>query len=168
MTTHNDLAAAVRELGALPMPAGVEPQPRRIDAVDVPLAQVSAMAILLQAEQRTHSPSDLLAYRLDEWLVTHPDAAKAEPVPGWDHHIAQLVKLNELHRQAAVFNAAHPVGTPVTAYPGARPEDDPKCERIHTRVRSKATVTAGAAVVMVDGYERIALSHIDIRPGGAS
>ncbi|MET7923149.1 hypothetical protein ABZT43_03970 [Streptomyces sp. NPDC005349] len=59
--------------------------PRRIDAVDVPLAELSAMAILRQAEQRTHSPSDLLAYRLDEYLVTHPGAAvsTAADYPTW-------------------------------------------------------------------------------------
>ncbi|MFD7185544.1 hypothetical protein ACFV90_36980 [Streptomyces sp. NPDC059904] len=59
--------------------------PRRIDAVDVRAEQVSAMAILLQAEQRTHSPSDLLAYRIDEYLVTHPDApvSTAADYPTW-------------------------------------------------------------------------------------
>lgn len=65
---------------------------------------------------------------------------------------------------AAEFNAAHPVGTPVVAYPGARPEDCPNDERLVTRTRSKAEVLGGHTdVVWVDGHDScIALSHVDV------
>lgn len=59
------------------------------------------------------------------------------------------------------WNTRYPIGTPVTAYPSARPEDDPNPERLTTRTRSEAFVFAGTAVVTVDGYERIALTHVD-------
>ncbi|WP_202516883.1 hypothetical protein [Streptomyces sp. SID685] len=72
--------------------------------------------------------------------------------------------------QAAVdaWNAAHPVGTPVTAYPGIRPEDSwspEKVTRIVTTTRSKATVLGGhTAVVWVHGHSAcIALTHVDVR-----
>jgi hypothetical protein len=141
-----------------------------ITALDTPLAQVEPAAILLAAAARTHSPSDALAYRLDGWLVTHPDAVKTEAPAGWDHHIAQLAKLNELHRRVAEFNRLYPVGTAVTAYPSARPEDFPGDERIQTTTRSRATVLSGhTAVVWVNGHSAcIALTHIDIRTGVAS
>ncbi|HEY9408495.1 MAG TPA: hypothetical protein VIP77_02845 [Jiangellaceae bacterium] len=49
-----------------------------IAAVDVQLpvveAQITAVATLDAACVRTKSPSDQLAYRLDGYLVTHPDA----------------------------------------------------------------------------------------------
>ncbi|WP_263165458.1 hypothetical protein [Streptomyces sp. SCSIO ZS0520] len=47
---------------------------RPISDLDVPAAQVSALAILSDAAARSHSPSDRLAYALDAFLVTHPDA----------------------------------------------------------------------------------------------
>ncbi|MFJ3597941.1 hypothetical protein ACIPRU_15660 [Streptomyces sp. NPDC090126] len=66
------------------------------------------------------------------------------------------------------WNAQHPVGTPVYAYP----EDDPKCTRLVTRTRSKASVLGGhTAVVWVEGHSAcISLTHVDPRPetGGAS
>lgn len=69
--------------------------------------------------------------------------------------------------QAAVdaWNYAHPVGTPVVAYPGCRPEDCPNDERIVTSTRSKAQVLGGhTAVVWVHGHSAcITLSHIDVR-----
>jgi len=66
---------------------------------------------------------------------------------------------------ADAWNRAHPVGTPVTAYPGCRPEDVPSARRIETTTRSKATVLGGhTAVVWVHGHSScIALSHIDVR-----
>lgn len=66
------------------------------------------------------------------------------------------------------FNARYPVGTPVTAYPGCRPEDDANDERLVTRTRSKAEVLGGHTdVVWVDGHSAcIALSHIDPVEGG--
>jgi hypothetical protein len=59
-----------------------------IAALDMALAQVEANARVLTlhaAEARTHSVSDALAYRLDEWLVTHPDApvSTGADYPNW-------------------------------------------------------------------------------------
>ncbi|WP_442803603.1 hypothetical protein OG411_29730 [Streptomyces pseudogriseolus] len=64
---------------------------------------------------------------------------------------------------AEQFNARYPVGTPVLAYPGCRPEDDRNATRLVTRTRSKATVLGGHTdVVWVDGHSAcIALSHVD-------
>lgn len=66
-------------------------------------------------------------------------------------------------RQVDAFNARYPVGTPVLAYPGFRPEDDRNATRLVTRTRSVATVLSGhTAVVWVDGHSAcIALTHID-------
>lgn len=66
---------------------------------------------------------------------------------------------------AEQFNARYPVGTPVIAYPGARPEDDPNGERLVTRTRSRAEVLGGHTdVVWVDGHSAcIALTHVDVR-----
>ncbi|MFD5975521.1 hypothetical protein [Streptomyces bacillaris] len=70
------------------------------------------------------------------------------------------------------WNATHPVGTPVVAYPGFRPEDDSKCTRLVTRTRSAASVLGGhTAVVWVEGHSAcISLTHVDPRleTGGAS
>ncbi|MFF4489488.1 hypothetical protein ACFY0F_23815 [Streptomyces sp. NPDC001544] len=67
--------------------------------------------------------------------------------------------------EADAWNLAHPVGTPVIAYPGGRPEDFPNDRRIVTSTRSKATVLGGhTAVVWVHGHRAcIALSHVDVR-----
>lgn len=67
-------------------------------------------------------------------------------------------------RTVAVFNARHPIGTPVIAYPGARPEDIPSATRLITRTRSHAQVLGGHTdVVWVDGHEAcIALTHVDV------
>ncbi|WP_306317311.1 MULTISPECIES: hypothetical protein [unclassified Streptomyces] len=56
-----------------------------IAALDVPLARVETAAILLEAAARTNSPSDRIAYRLDGWLVTHPDApiSTEADYPNW-------------------------------------------------------------------------------------
>ncbi|MEU1663651.1 hypothetical protein ABZ547_08545 [Streptomyces sparsogenes] len=64
------------------------------------------------------------------------------------------------------FNARYPVGTPVMAYPGARPENDRNATRLVTRTRSRATVLGGHTdVVWVDGHSAcIALTHIDPFP----
>lgn len=65
---------------------------------------------------------------------------------------------------AETFNARYPVGTPVLAYPGARPEDFPKARRLVTRTRSRASVLSGHTdVVWVDDHSScIALSHVDV------
>ncbi|MGZ0231177.1 hypothetical protein [Streptomyces sp. CPS1] len=67
--------------------------------------------------------------------------------------------------EADAWNLAHPVGTPVVAYPGFRPEDDRTATRIVTTTRSKATVLGGhTAVVWVHGHGAcIALTHVDVR-----
>ncbi|MFF5773892.1 hypothetical protein ACFY8V_32655 [Streptomyces californicus] len=72
--------------------------------------------------------------------------------------------------EVALWNERHPVGTPVVAYPGCRPEDDPKCTRLTTRTRSAASVLGGhTAVVWVEGHSAcIALTHIDPRPEGGA
>ncbi|MEU0355703.1 hypothetical protein [Streptomyces cyaneofuscatus] len=74
--------------------------------------------------------------------------------------------------EADRWNALHPVGTPVFAYPGCRPEGDPKAERLTTRTRSAASALGGhTAVVWVEGHGAcISLTHVDPRPetGGAS
>jgi hypothetical protein len=59
-----------------------------IAALDTPLTQVEAdvrRLTLVAAEERTHSPSDLLAWRLDEYLVTGPDAPLSTEAdyPNW-------------------------------------------------------------------------------------
>ncbi|MFJ1667427.1 hypothetical protein ACIOK4_13765 [Streptomyces bottropensis] len=71
--------------------------------------------------------------------------------------------MSDLQLRAEEFNARYPVGTPVFAYPGARPADDPNDERLLTRTRSKASVLGGhTAVVWVDGHSAcINLTHID-------
>jgi hypothetical protein len=65
---------------------------------------------------------------------------------------------------AEQWNALYPVGTPVLAYPGARPEDFPNDRRLVTRTRSRASVLGGHTdVVWVDGHSAcIALTHIDV------
>lgn len=64
---------------------------------------------------------------------------------------------------AETFNSRYPVGTPVFAYPGARPEDIPSTRRLITRTRSEAQVLGGHTdVVWVDGHGAcITLTHID-------
>lgn len=85
------------------------------------------------------------------------------------------------------FNAKYPVGTPVMAYPGVRPEHpvavnyrqrveegrtygstDP-CKRLTTVPRTPAwTLGHGDPVVSVEGYAGgIYLTHIDVIGGAA-
>lgn len=79
MTANNpQLAAAVAALGALPMPVGVRP----IADLDVPLPVLT----LQVAAARTHSPSDRIAYAIDEWLITHPDAPVSTEADYPDFH----------------------------------------------------------------------------------
>ncbi|MFD5491531.1 hypothetical protein ACFWH4_00980 [Streptomyces sp. NPDC127091] len=69
-------------------------------------------------------------------------------------------------RDVDAFNARYPVGTPVVAYPGFRPEDDRNARRIETTTRSRAQVLSGhTAVVWVHDHSAcIALTHIDPQP----
>lgn len=86
--------------------------------------------------------------------------------------------------KADAFNAAHPIGTPVVAYPGIRPEhpvavahqkrvkegrtygDTDPCKRLETTTRTPAwTLGHGEPVVSVEGYAGgICLSHVDVVP----
>ncbi|MGW8679563.1 hypothetical protein ACWGNN_00590 [Streptomyces sp. NPDC055817] len=154
------------------MSAPLPPKPRDIAALDRPAREVAAdvralvarqrCQVLADAAKRSSSPSDRIAYALDVELLLHPEKLAVTVPAGWDHHIAQLAKLNGLHREAARFNDHYPVGTPVNAYPGCRPEDG-HGTRIETVTRSRATVLGGhTAVVWVEGHSAcIALSHID-------
>ncbi|MGW2371748.1 hypothetical protein [Kitasatospora sp. NPDC001683] len=70
---------------------------------------------------------------------------------------------------AEAWNERYPVGTPVTAYPGLRPEHPAFAEfrskRLETRTRSAAwNLGHGEPVVLVDDYAGgISLEHIDLR-----
>ncbi|MFE9432409.1 hypothetical protein ACFYNA_15625 [Streptomyces sp. NPDC006640] len=66
---------------------------------------------------------------------------------------------------AETFNARYPIGTPVVAYPGARPEDDSKATGLVTFTRSEAQLFCGHTdVVWVEGHGAcIALTHVDVR-----
>jgi hypothetical protein len=68
---------------------------------------------------------------------------------------------------AETFNSLHPVGTPVFAYPGARPEDIPSARRIVTRTSHKAQsvgLDRDGVVWVEDHGAYIALSHVDVVP----
>lgn len=72
-------------------------------------------------------------------------------------------KTSDEEHAAARFNKQHPIGTPVHAYPGFRPEDDPSARRLDTRTRSIASVLGHSAVVWVEGHGAcIALTHVDV------
>lgn len=106
------------------------------------------------------------------YWVARGDETRAQPDP----------VVAEGQRQADTFNAAHPMGTRVMAYPGVRPEDpvavkyqqrvaeghtfgapDP-CKRLDTVTRTPAwTLGHGEPVVSVVGYAGgISLEHIDV------
>jgi hypothetical protein len=76
-----------------------------------------------------------------------------------------LVDRQRVNAAADEWNRLHPVGTPVVAYPGVRPEEFPTiAKRLETTTRSVAWMLGGEPVVMVHGYAGgIALSHIDLR-----
>jgi hypothetical protein len=87
------------------------------------------------------------------------------PEGGYAFHAAPQERPDAAEHEAAVtaWNAQHPVGTPVVAYPGARPEHDRNATRIVTKTRSAAEVLGGhTPVVWVEGHEAcIALTHVD-------
>lgn len=94
------LPAAVATQGALPMPAGP------VREVDVPLDDRAAEAQRIWAERerrvaalhfeqaadRATDPSEQIAYRLDAWLVKHPDdvRAAAAAYPDWPAQFAAI------------------------------------------------------------------------------
>jgi len=71
---------------------------------------------------------------------------------------------------AEQWNSLVPVGTPVVAYPGVRPDDFPGVDltRLDTVTRSRAwELGHGQPVVSVEGYAGgIALTHVDVATGG--
>ncbi|MFE9736188.1 hypothetical protein ACFYO9_37680 [Streptomyces sp. NPDC005863] len=83
-----------------------------IERLDVPLKQVAAVAVLLEAKVRSWSPSDRLAWSLDQQLVTHPEAPVAtdSDYPGWAEHIAALQAHNANARIALTHTDAPPGG----------------------------------------------------------
>ncbi|XCM28938.1 hypothetical protein ABXI76_05635 [Streptomyces parvus] len=64
---------------------------------------------------------------------------------------------------AAEFNHFYPVGTPVLAYPGIRPEDGPDDDTLITRTRTEARASSsGDDVIWVEGHGAyISLTHVD-------
>lgn len=60
-------------------------EPRRIEALDAPLAPLEAHGVLSAAASRTHSPSDRLAYLMELGLTDRPDcyATEADAYPWW-------------------------------------------------------------------------------------
>jgi len=59
--------------------------------LDVPLPILT----LQLAAAHTASPSDRIAYALDEWLITHPKACSTDAdYPGWTERIAALAAAN--------------------------------------------------------------------------
>ncbi|MFC9429307.1 hypothetical protein [Streptomyces sp. NPDC056987] len=61
----------------------------------------------------------------------------------------------------SAFN--YPIGTPVFAYPGARPEDIPGAPRLVTRTRTTVRELCGSDVVWVEGEGScIAVTHLDV------
>ncbi|GES27827.1 hypothetical protein AB0G60_03105 [Streptomyces angustmyceticus] len=85
-------------------------------------------------------------------------------------------------READAWNARHPIGTRVMAYPGIRPEhpvaaahqrrveegrtygDTDPCTRLETTTRTPAWILGhGEPVVSVEGYAGgICLTHVDV------
>lgn len=65
-----------------------------ITAADTPLPVLQAELAACRFEEaaaRTASPSEQIAYRLDAWLVRHPDAcATAADYPGWAEQFAAI------------------------------------------------------------------------------
>lgn len=79
--------------------------PRDIAALDVPADTVAAEAAcitLRQAAAHSHSPSDRIAYALDERLLDHMDEEPtADDYPGWAEHIAALAASNKRPQEAS-------------------------------------------------------------------
>ncbi|MER6601110.1 hypothetical protein [Streptomyces parvus] len=112
--------------------------------------------------------------KASRWVLTHDEDEDLPPLPIDTAERAAVDRsiIDQFPATAAdKWNATHPEGTPVVAYPGCRPEDDSKCTRLVTRTRSAASVLGGhTAVVWVEGHSAcISLTNVDPRPeGGAS
>jgi hypothetical protein len=69
------------------------------------------------------------------------------------------VKIRIAERAVQRFNQDHPIGTPVTYWPGVR-EGDGRA----SRTRTPAWLVSGTPCVSVEGYPGgIALTHIEVR-----
>lgn len=101
-----------------------------------------------------HRPDHVVA-KFGNTIVRHYDGSHT--VRPTEHPTGELT--------AAEWNARYPVGTPVMAYPGVRPDEFPgvECKQLNTRTTSKAwTLSGHTPVVVVDGYGGgIALTHVD-------
>lgn len=101
-----------------------------------------------------HYPTHLVA-KFGDVIVRHQDGTHTLRLSVWE-------KPDEF--TAAAWNALYPIGTPVVAYPGARPEmGGADCERLETTTRTKAWTAHGhTPVVMVHGHGAyIQLTHCD-------
>lgn len=83
----------------------------------------------------------------------------------WTQRDVDRERAETAYWEVCAFNEEHPIGTPILAYPGVRPDEFPNsgARTLDTRTRSKAWVLSNTAVVMVEDYPGgIALSHIDV------
>lgn len=78
--------------------------------------------------------------------------------PGWERTVRHHPRCPIPGPTATQWNAAHPIGTPVLAWPGTLDS-----EPMHTRTRTPAwELGSGYPVVSVDGYAGgIHLTHIE-------
>lgn len=96
------------------------------------------------------------------WQCRTP-RSKAVPV-----HAVRKAEAERVFAAIDAWNERYPLGTPVRAYPGFRPEDVSQGETVRvveTDTRSSAWLPPGhtVPVVMVEGYPAwISLSHIDV------
>ncbi|MFD9930180.1 hypothetical protein ACFWZK_29085 [[Kitasatospora] papulosa] len=178
-----ELAAQVAAHGPFSMPVGDTAQRhRQFTPLEEAVQGIETAIAPLKGDQRAGADMVLAYLR----TLTTPDTTVPRDLrPGADA-ARRMIADREAAERAAVdrsitdlspataadrWNALYPVGTPVTAYPGCRPEDDPKCTQIVTRTRSAASVLGGhTAVVWVEGHSScISLTHVDPRPetGGA-
>jgi hypothetical protein len=86
-----------------PRPADVDVPLSRLAAdIRATVARQQACQLLADAAEHTHSPSDQIAYHLDEWLVTHPKAAVTQlaDYPAWAAEMAARETANRAAREA--------------------------------------------------------------------
>ncbi|MGW0904930.1 hypothetical protein [Streptomyces sp. NPDC002853] len=82
---------------------GIPPRtPKSWDVDPGTVAAEAACITLRQAAAHSHSPSDRIAYALDERLVAHMDEEPTEAdYPGWAEHIAALTASNKQPREGS-------------------------------------------------------------------
>jgi hypothetical protein len=96
------LAAAIAKAG-VPLSADLAaPQATLRDRMAALVARQRACWLLADAADRSNSPSDQIAYHLDEWLVTHPDAKVTQlaDYPAWAAEMAARENANRAARNA--------------------------------------------------------------------